>query len=132
MLMAVDSETHFSWELLGRAPSAPEELIPLYAAILVAAMGLDHTDVAIMIPGVRLSAIRRASGLLEQERNLRRANDGVVEFLLQQPLSKEWGHGFEASSDLMSLDVSRHLWTARVDPKRRRHAIGTYTHVLDR
>jgi hypothetical protein len=42
LLMAVDSETHFSWELLGRAPSAPEELIPLYSAVLVGAMGLDH------------------------------------------------------------------------------------------
>ena len=85
-----------------------------------------------MIPGVRLSAIRRASHLIEQERGLRRANDGVVEFLLRQPLSNQWGQGYEASSDLMSLDVSRHLWTARVDPKRRRHAVGTYTHVLDR
>src|ERR1022692_471321 len=132
LLMAVDSETHFSWELLGRAPSAPEELIPLYSAVLVGAMGLDHTDVAMMIPGVRLSAIRRASHLIEQERGLRRANDGVVEFLLRQPLSNQWGQGYEASSDLMSLDVSRHLWTARVDPKRRRHAVGTYTHVLDR
>ena len=129
LLMAVDSETHFSWELLGRAPSAPEELIPLYAAVLVSAMGLEHTDVTMMIPGVRLSAIRRASRLLEQERGLRRANEGVVEFLLQQPLSNHWGHGYEASSDLMSLDVSRHIWMARVDPKRRRHAIGTYISV---
>lgn len=32
----------------------------------------------------------------------------------------------------MSLDVSRHVWMSRVDPKRRRHAVGTYTHVLDR
>jgi TnpA family transposase len=131
LLLAVDGETHFSWELLGRAPSTPEELIPLYAAILVAAMALDATDVALMIPGVRLSAIRRASMLLEQERGLRRANDTVVEFLLAQPLSKQWGHGYEASSDLMSLDVSRHLWMSRVDPKRRRHAVGTYTQVLD-
>jgi hypothetical protein len=125
LLLAVDGETHFSWELLGRAPSTPEELIPLYAAILVAAMALDATDVALMIPGVRLSAIRRASMLLEQERGLRRANDTVVEFLLAPPLSKQWGHGYEASSDLMSLDVSRHLWMSRVDPKRRRHAVGT-------
>jgi hypothetical protein len=36
----------------------------LYAAILVSAMALDSTDVAMMIPGVRLSAIRRASMLL--------------------------------------------------------------------
>jgi Tn3 transposase DDE domain len=54
-------------------------------------------------------------------------NDRVVEFLPAQA----WGEGFEASSDLMSLDVSRHLWLSRVDPKRRRPAIGTYTHVLD-
>jgi hypothetical protein len=44
LLLAIDGETHFTWELLGRAPSAPEELIPLYAAILVAAMALDSTD----------------------------------------------------------------------------------------
>jgi hypothetical protein len=90
----------------------------------VAALALDSTDVAMMIPGVRLSAIRRASLLLEEERPLRRANDAVVEFLLAQPLSQQWGQGFEASSDLMSLDVSRHVWLARVDPKRRHHARG--------
>jgi hypothetical protein len=31
----------------------------------------------------------------------------------------------------MSLDASRHLWSARVDRKRRRHAVDIYTHVLD-
>ena len=103
----------------------------MYAAILVAAMGLDRTEAAVMIPGVRPSAIRRASYLLESERALRHANDRVLRFLLDQPLAKQWGNGYEASSDLMSLDVSRHLWLARVDPKRRRHAVGTYTHVLN-
>jgi len=99
LLLAVDGETHFTWELLGRAPDAPEELIPLYAAIFVAAMALDGTDVAMMIPGVRLSAIRRASVLLEDERALRRANDAVVSFLLAQPLSKQWGHGLRRPRD---------------------------------
>ena len=131
LLLAIDGEIHLAWELLGRAPSAPEELIPLYAAIFVAAMALEGTEVAMMIPGVRLSGIRRASVLLDDERALRRENDVVVSFLLAQPLSKQWGHGYEASRDLMSLDVSRHVWMARVDPKRRRHAVGTYTHVLD-
>ena len=69
--------------------------------------------------------------MLEEERALRRANDVIVSFLLTQQLSKQWGDGYEASSDLMSLDVSRHVWMARVDPKRRRHAVGIYTHVLD-
>ena len=131
LLIALDGETHFTWELLNRAPSAPEELKPVYAAILVAAMGLDRSEAAVMIPGIRPSAIRRASFQLEEERALRRANDRVVSFLLAQPLAKQWGDGFEASSDLMSLEVSRHVWLARVDPKRRRHAIGTYTHALD-
>lgn len=131
LLLEVDSQTHFSWELLGRAPSAPEELVPLYAAILVSAMALESTDVAMTILGVRLSAIRRASVLLEKDHALRRANDVVVTYLLAQPLAKQWGDGYEASSDMMSLDVSRHVWMARVDPKRRRHAVGTYTHVLN-
>lgn len=131
LLIAADGETHFTWELLNRAPSAPEELRPVYAAILVAAMGLDRSEAASMMPGIRPSAIRKASFQIEDEKALRRANDRVVAFLLSQPLAKAWGDGYEASSDLMSLDVSRHVWMARVDPKRRRYAIGTYTHVLD-
>jgi hypothetical protein len=71
------------------------------------------TDVAIMIPGVRLADIRRVSRLLEEDRGLRRANDVVVEFMFAHPIAKAWGEGFEASSDLMSLDVNRNLSTAR-------------------
>jgi hypothetical protein len=69
--MEVDSVTHFSRELLCRPPTAAQEIIPVYAAILVNAMGLDGTDVAMMIPGVRLSAVRRAAMLLEEETALR-------------------------------------------------------------
>lgn len=36
-----------------------------------------------------------------------------------------------ASADMMSLDATRHLWTARIEPRRRTPAVGTYTHVLD-
>lgn len=103
LLLAIDGETHFTWELLGSAPSAAEELLPLHAAIFVAAMGLESTDVAMMIPGVSLSDIRCGLMLLEEERPLRRANDTVVQFMLAQPLSKAWGDGFE-TSDLMSLE----------------------------
>jgi len=39
--------------------------------------------------------------------------------------------GKTASSDMMSLDASKHLFTARIDPRRRTHAVGLYTHVLD-
>jgi hypothetical protein len=47
------------------------------------------------------------------------------------PLVGAWGDGYEASSDLVSLDTSRNLWSARVDPKRRRFAVETYAHVLN-
>jgi hypothetical protein len=36
LLLAVDGETHFSWELLRRPPVASEELVPVYAALFVA------------------------------------------------------------------------------------------------
>jgi hypothetical protein len=56
-------------------------------------MGLDMTDVVIMIPGVRLADIRRGSRLLEEDRALRRANDVVVEFMLAHPIAKALGRG---------------------------------------
>jgi hypothetical protein len=55
-------------------------------------MGLDMIDAAILIPGVRLADIRRASRLLEEDRSLRRANDAVVEFMLAHSIAKAcWG-----------------------------------------
>src|SRR5262245_14103683 len=44
---------------------------------------------------------------------------------------KTWGEGTLASADAMRLDASRHLWNARVDPRRRTYAMGLYAHVLD-
>src|SRR3546814_7878812 len=32
---------------------------------------------------------------------------------------------------MTSLDATRHLWTARIEPRRRTPAVGTYTHDLD-
>lgn len=32
---------------------------------------------------------------------------------------------------MMSLDATRHLWLARMEPRRRTSAVGTYTHVID-
>jgi len=131
LLLAVDSDTRFSWQLLGREPRSAEELVTVYAGVLAAASNLDASTMALMIPGERPSSIRRAMGLLEEEGALRRANDAIVESLRALPLVGAWGDGYEASSDLVSLDTSRNLWAARVDPKRRRFAVGTYAHVLN-
>jgi Tn3 transposase DDE domain len=46
-------------------------------------------------------------------------------------IASQWGEGLFVSSDMMSLEATRHLWSARLDPRRQTHAVGTYTHVLD-
>jgi TnpA family transposase len=47
------------------------------------------------------------------------------------PVAALWGRGLFASADMMSLEATRYLWSARLDPRRRTFAVGTYTHVLD-
>jgi TnpA family transposase len=69
--------------------------------------------------------------LFEDEDAMGRANTAVVDFLRNHPVAKSWGNGTLASADSMSLEASRHVWNARVDPRHRRYAIGMYTHVLD-
>jgi hypothetical protein len=56
----------------------------------------------------------------------------VVEFQGRIAIAEHWGDGAKASADMMSLEASRHLWSARTDPRRRTYAAGIYTHVLDR
>jgi TnpA family transposase len=131
LLMAIDSETHFSWRLLGRAPTTELELLLVYAALLAHGTELDATSVALMIPGVSAEAIADAMRMLEDEGPMREANELVLQFLHRHEVVKMWGEGTFASSDAMSLDASRHLWNARVDPRRRTYAMGIYSHVLD-
>jgi TnpA family transposase len=69
---------------------------------------------------------------IEESGRLRAACDQVATDMLDQPIAKQWGSGIAASADMMSLDATRHLWTARIEPRRRTRAIGTYTHVSDR
>ena len=131
LLMTIDSETHFSWRLLGRAPTTERELLLVYAALLAHGTELDAASVALMIPGVSAQAIADAMCLLEDEGPMREANELVLQFLHRHEVVKVWGEGTFASSDAMSLDASRHLWNARVDPRRRTYAMGIYAHVLD-
>ncbi len=68
---------------------------------------------------------------LEAHGRLRRANERLVEFQRRHAISELWGKGDKASADMMSLEASRHLYNARVDPRRRTFAVGVYTHVMD-
>ena len=118
LLMAIDNETHFSWRLLGRAPTTELELLLVYAALLAHGTELDATSVALMIPGLSAEAIADAMRMLEDEGPMREANELVLQFMHRHEVVKMWGDGTLASSDAMSLDASRHLWNARVDPRR--------------
>jgi len=40
------------------------------------------------------------------------------------PIAALWGDGTKGSADMTAMDASRHLWTARVDPRRRTYATG--------
>ncbi len=68
---------------------------------------------------------------IEVERRLRAANDAVLRFMREHRVATLWGRGLFASADMMSLEATRYLWSARIDPRRRTFAVGTYAHVLD-
>ncbi len=131
LLLELDSQVHFSWKLLSREPKSAEELLGVYGALLAAGTDLQSRGVATMIRGVHESTIRRYMRLFETAPALREANDALLHFARGHSIVNHWGTGFEASSDLMSLDASKHLYDARVDPKRRVHGVGVYQTVLD-
>jgi TnpA family transposase len=68
---------------------------------------------------------------IEADQRLRPASDVVLRFMRDHRVAALWGRGLFASADMMSLEATRHLWSARLDPRRRTFAVGTYTHVLD-
>ena len=131
LIMEVDSHTRFSWALLGREPASERELLTIYGALLAHGTEMSAKSVSLMIPGVSETAIADSMWLLEDDRRLRTSNDTSVELMRRHAITRSWGDGTFASSDSMSLDATRHLYSARVDPRRRRHGIGIYTHKLD-
>ena len=131
LLLEIDSHTHFSWQLLGRAPKTERNLLALYGALIAQGSELGAARVALMLPNVPMKDIIQAMQLLEEDGALAKANAVVLAFLRRHPIVTHWGDGTFASSDMIALEVSRHLWTARVDPRRRTHAVGSYVHVLD-
>ncbi|TAN02423.1 MAG: Tn3 family transposase [Rhodanobacteraceae bacterium] len=131
LLLEMDSQVHFSQALLGRPAQSERELLTLYGACIALGSELDASGVAMMTPPLEATQILTAMRGLEDERAFRRANEGTVEFIRRHGITKFWGEGTTASSDMMSLEASRHLWRARVDPRRRVPAIGVYQHILD-
>ena len=131
LLVQVDGEVRFSWILLGRAPHNERELTTLYCALLAHGSDLSAADVARMVDGLSADSVAWCMRMLEEDGRLRQASDAVVSYLRSHKIAAHWGDGLFASSDMMSLEATRHLWNARLDPRRRTYAIGTYAHVLD-
>lgn len=131
LLLEMDAHTNFSEILLARRAYDDEELIALYAALIAHGTEIDAKSVAAMIPGIKPAQVSVAMRALEAQGRLERANQRVIEFNQQQAITKLWGDGKLASSDMMSLDASKHLWNARIDPRRRTFAAGIYSHILN-
>jgi TnpA family transposase len=131
VLVEVDGHTRFSWSLLGRGPRSEQELVTVYAALLALGSDLTAADLMRMTPGIGADSIGQMMVRLESGDQLRQANGAVLRYLRAAPIVSLWGQGLHASADMMSLEATRHLWSARVDPRRRIYAAGTYAHVLD-
>jgi TnpA family transposase len=106
-------------------------LVAGYGALLAHGTENDAKGVAAMVPGLEVSHISAAMRAMEAPGRLRRANECIVEFQQSQPIAQHWGSGEKASADAMSVDTSRHLFTSRLDPRRKGPAMGLYTHHLD-
>jgi len=132
VIIDIDQDVGLSGTLLGRDPKSGRERLQLYGAILALGSDLDATQMARMINGVSIDGIGQMMRHLENGDTIRRANEVLVERLNGLDVASHWGEGIHASSDMMSLDAARGLWSARMDPRRKTSAIGTYTHVLDR
>nr|WP_257993276.1 Tn3 family transposase [Cupriavidus pauculus] len=131
LIMEMDAHTGFSAVLLARRARDANELVALYGALIAHGTEIDAKGVAAMIPQLDAAHISTQMRALEMPGRLARANDRVIEFQRTHAITELWGDGQRASSDSMSLDTSPHLFYARADPRRRTHAVGIYTHVLD-
>jgi len=131
VMIEVDRLTRFSWKLLERPAQSDKELVTLYAALLGLGSALSVAELARMIPAVDADSLGQMVLRLETDGRLRAANEAVLGVMRHHPVASLWGRGLNASADMMSLEATRYLWSARLDPRRRTFAIGTYAHVLD-
>ena len=132
VILAIDAQVRFSWIMLGREPRSPDELLMVYAGILAHGTSLTAAECARMIPQLSASSIRQAMRWAGDERRLAQASQAVLEFMQRQPIAATWGRSDLASSDMMSMETTKRVWQARLDPRRNTASIGIYSHVRDR
>ena len=131
LILEMDSRIGFSRILLGRMARNPTELLQAYAGMLAHGTAQDASGVSLMVPQLKPNQIIAGMQCFEDRDAVRAANDAVTSFQRRLQISGYWGDGTLASADMMSLDVSRKIWVARLDPKRGVPSVGTYTHLSD-
>jgi TnpA family transposase len=132
VILAVDAQVRFSWIMLGREPRSSDELLMVYAGILAHGTSLTAAECARMIPQLSATSIRQAMRWAGDERRLGQACQAVLEFMQRHPIAVTWGRSDLASSDMMSMETTKRVWQARLDPRRNTPSIGIYSHVRDR
>ncbi len=132
IILSVDASVRFSWIMLGREPRSSEELLMVYGGILAHGTALSAAETARMIPQLSAASIRQAMRWAGDEGRLAQACAAVLGFMQRHPIAATWGRSDLASSDMMSLETSRRVWQARVDPRRRTPSVGVYSHVRAR
>jgi TnpA family transposase len=132
VILQVDAQVRFSWIMLGREPRSTDELLMVYAGILAHGTSLTSAECARMIPQLSAVSIRQAMRWAGDERRLSQACNAVLEFMQRQPIAATWGRSDLASSDMMSMETTKRVWQARLDPRRNTPSIGIYSHVRDR
>jgi TnpA family transposase len=131
VLIEVDTLTRFSGILLKPPARSEQELVTLYTALLGLGCGLSANELVRMVPALAADSVGQMMLKIETDGRLRSANDAVLRFMRDHRIAALWGCGLFASADMMSLEATRYLWSARLDPRRRTYAVGTYAHVLD-
>lgn len=129
IILEVDAEVRFSWVMLGREPRSANELLMVYAGMLAQGTAMSAAETARMMPQVSSDNVRQAMRWASDAGRLAAARSAVLESMLHHPIAGAWGRSDLASSDMMSLETSRKVWQARVDPRRRTPAVGMYSHV---
>lgn len=132
ILLQVDALTGFSDQVFGGPAKSERGLLLRYAALLGHGTEMNASGVALMIPGLTAEEVSAAMEEAQFEEGTSKGLRRLSQFIEQFPVAKHWGDGTTASSDMMSLPTSKHLWLSRQDPRRQTASAGMYTHVHDR
>jgi hypothetical protein len=88
--MAVDTQAHFSAEILSRPADNETELLHLYAGILGHSMDLSANRLSLMV-GLTPEGLAHALHVLEDPALLARANEAILSFMHSHAIARTWG-----------------------------------------